>query len=87
LSPMMFMVAIPASQIRDRATPSLHVFSAQHNRRPSIIGNTRCIPMAARAIGRSILVEMSIGVPEHLANVLLFPDFVGTRAIRVAYYD
>jgi hypothetical protein len=58
---MMFMVAIPASQIRDKAAHSFHAFSAQHNRRSSITRDACCIHVAARMSDtKTILIEESL---------------------------
>jgi len=88
LSPMMFTVAIPAIQIRDRSSSNLHAFSAQHNRRSSITRDTRCKFRGSENDTTSLLVYKNIELAQgRLANILLFLDNVGTRAILVAYYD
>jgi hypothetical protein len=85
---MMFMVAIPASQIRDRSSSTLHAFSAQHNWRSSITRDYTLHIRGSESDTTSLLVYKRTQLAQgKLANVLLFLDNVGTKAIRVAYYD
>ena len=90
LSPVMFTVAIPASQIRDRFSSTSNAFLAQHNRRSSITRGTRCTSLWQRErynITFGSFQTKTQLAQGRLANVLLFLDNVGTRAILVVYYD
>lgn len=89
LSPMMFTLAIPASQIRDRfSSTSMPSWRSTTGGRAS--PDTRCTILWQRE--RSNITFGSFQTKTQLAqgrlaNVLLFLDNVGTRAILVVYYD